>query len=134
MGYGQPPQFMPPSPYPPMPQYYQPPMPYNPYSYGYPPQGMYAPPQYPMAPPPVLLPQSVPDEPEQPASNTPSSEFPQITLPDPSKTGVKPVPPPAPKVETEPNAEGSPAPPVKTNPSQEAANIIRQHMQRRPGA
>ena len=134
MGYTQPMHYMPGAPYQPMPpQYMQPPMQY-PYGYGYSQPGMYAPPTYPMAPPPALPQQPAAPVPEVPVDKggMHNVSVPDIVLPDPSQTGVKQPPPPKPEP-VEASADGQAAP-VKMNPSQEAANIIRQHMQRRPGA
>lgn len=107
-GYGMPPGYPMPG-YPPgygMPMGYPPGMPY--------PQQQYPQPMYPGA------------APQQPAAPAQTSGEMEIKLPPPEETGIKAPPPAAPVV---PPAEGQAAPPEK--PSTAAADIIRQHLQRR---
>lgn len=106
---------------------------------GYPPpMGGYYPQQYPQYPYPqqqVVMGQPMPgygappqQEAPMPASDE-SGEMPATRLPDPAMTGAKaPEAPPPP-------AEGdAPAAAPEKNPSDHAADIIKQHLQRRPGA
>lgn len=116
-GYAQPmyPQPYPQAAYPPAPAYTQP---------GYPQQGMgypAAPNGYPQPTPPVI-------ETPSSASKRSMTSTPAVNLPPPEETGAKP---PEPKP-----AEAKPAEGASTQkiPSSAAADIIRAHMQRRPGA
>lgn len=120
-----------PGPYPPQPGYYPPP--------GYPPAGGYYPayPQqpYPYPQPVVMGQQPVPGQPtappageQPPAQNPPASgaeqELPQFRLPDPNSTGAA----------TEESSAGSSSDSAEEKkPSEYAADIIRRHLQRRPG-
>ena len=104
-----------------------------PYPMGYPPAaGGYFPqyPQYPY-PQPVVMGQPVPPQgaaaPPPPGPATPppggSQSSPEIRLPDPSTTGL----------EEQPTAkEGGSSSSDEKNPSEHAADIIRDHMHRRP--
>jgi predicted component of type VI protein secretion system len=108
-GYGMPPGY---------------PMPGYPPGYGMPqmgyPQGMpYPQQQYPQQ----MYPGAAPQQPTAPAQTSGEME---IKLPPPEETGIKAPPPPAPVA---PPVEGQAAPPEK--PSTAAADIIRQHLQRR---
>lgn len=67
--------------------------------------------------------------PQQPAAAAPQSSEMEIKLPPPEETGIKVPPPPAPVAPPAPGEEGKAAPPEK--PSTAAADIIRQHLQRR---
>jgi hypothetical protein len=86
-------------------------------------------PQYPY-PQPVMMGQPYPSYPQQapeagpPASATDGSEEIQVRLPDPTSTGLQAAQAPA-------AGAGSAA--SAKNPSEHAADIIRQHLHRRPG-
>lgn len=98
------------------------PMPGYPPGYGMPmgyPQGM----PYPQQMYPGVAPQQA-----APAPAQTSSEL-EIKLPPPEETGIKTPAPPAPPAAVAPGAEGQAKPPEK--PSTAAADIIRQHLQRR---
>lgn len=121
------PQLPPGYPYPPQQQ----PMGY-PYPMGYPPAGGYFPqyPQYPYPQPVVmgqpLAPQgaaapSLPEPVAPPQDGSQSS--PDVRLPDPSTTGAE---------EQAAAKEGASSSSDEKNPSEHAADIIRQHMHRRP--
>ena len=138
--------------YPQVPAYPQPPMVYPgggmPFSY---PQHAYPQPpmMYPYQQPNYSYPQAPPQYPVQPAADSVSFssdgsgvEAPPVRLPDPKSTGATApqaaVPPPPPPEasetsETDNGEQAKEAPPApKKNPSQSAADIIRQHLQRRP--
>ncbi|MDA0833727.1 MAG: FHA domain-containing protein [Planctomycetota bacterium] len=131
MPYGMPPQMMPPyGMYPPpgYPGYGYPPMP------GY--QPGYQPPMYPQQT--MVYPGASPQEGTAPPANKgqgsskADADLTPVRLPDPETAGyVAPAPPPPPPPPKEGEAEGA-APPQPANPSQQAADIIRQFMQRRP--
>ncbi|MFK7818591.1 MAG: FHA domain-containing protein [Planctomycetaceae bacterium] len=136
-----------PQPAAPAPGYPQQPMPYAPppiqYPPGYPqqyqPQPMY-PPQYPGMPPgyPPQMPgypapgQMMPQQPMQPPPPQPApeeaaaeadEEFPEVSLPKPSETGVK--------EDAKPKGSGGSSK-DEDNPSGSAGDIIKQYIQRRP--
>lgn len=116
------------------PGYYPPPG--YPQQAGYPPQGYPQqpggfPPGYPPQPGypqgyPEQAPPAEPPAPEQTATESTSDSLPDILLPPPEETGAKP---PEPKPEKPAEGSGSQA----DDPSTHAADIIRQHMRRRPG-
>ena len=89
---------------------------------GYPPQMMPGQPVPSQFQPPVESPAA-----EEPAASVDpdSATVPEIRLPAPSDTGVKAVAPKA-------NADGSASVEEEKNPAEHAADIIRQHMNRRP--
>lgn len=129
----------PPGQYPQQPGYYPapPPMGYPPQMGGYYPQYPQQPYPYPQPvvmgqPMPGYAPQQPPPPQEQPQQPPPSQEqdqMPETRLPDPSTTGAKqPEAPPAAK-----NGEKGDTPPPAKDPSNYAADIIRQHLTRRPG-
>jgi len=107
-----------------MPGYVYPPYIQQPYPYGYPPPGY--PGYYPQ------MPMAYPGQPQQyaapaapPAEATPEagSNVPEVRLPDPSTTGAKPPEPSQPSASGEKKGENVP---------EQAANIIKQYLQRRP--
>ncbi len=137
--------------YPQLPAYPQPPMMYPPAGmpYGYPQPGYPQPPMiYPYQQPGYAYPQASPAYPTQPALDSvdcgddgSSAEAPPVRLPDPKSTGASrqpaapPPPPAAESPESDKEETGTEPPPApKKNPSQSAADIIRQHLQRRPDA
>ncbi|GAB4141576.1 MAG: hypothetical protein Tsb009_11420 [Planctomycetaceae bacterium] len=129
----------------PMYPYPQQPMGYFQQPMGFPPQPGYYPPQYPQQPmayPPQMMPgQPIPAQFQpQPAVEPPaaevespsSTEIPEVRLPDPSETGADKSVPNA-SNETSEEADATPSPPSdEKKPSEHAADIIRQHMNRRP--
>lgn len=120
----------------PQPGYYmQQPMGY-PQQPGYFPQYGYAPQMLPGQPvpaqfqPPAEAPAPAPAPAPEPETPEPDA-IPDVRLPDPSQTGVASTAPQAPA----PKGDGEAAPPPSApekNPSDHAADIIRQHMNRRP--
>ena len=119
-----------------------PPPPGYPYGMGFPgPMPGYYPqyPQYPQYPypQPVVMGQPYPPAypqqqqlaPEPPPASADDSDAPDVRLPDPRTTGVKAA------LDPVPTADGAapPPPPSSKNPSEHAADIIRQHLHRRPG-
>lgn len=134
-----PPGYPPGYPYPPQPMAYPPGYPYPPQPMAYPP-GTYPPPMgYPQAyPQPIAYaaPAPAPEAPVEKKSSARTVEAPPLYLPPPEETGAKdaaPAPPPPPPTEAV-GEDGKPvAPKVESKkPSLAAADIIRQHMQRRP--
>lgn len=104
--------------YPPQQQPFQQPMP------GYPQQhmpGQMPPQQQPAPAPPAAA--------EPPAGGTQTADGLNVSLPDPSETGAKAPAPPAPAASAENKGEAADDPAS----NQSAADIIQQHMQRRPG-
>lgn len=88
----------------------------------YPPQGYPQQPMYPQQQPQLQAPAA----PVEPAATPQAAAQTEVSLPDPSETGAKDDPPPAPV------AESSDAPAeIKSN--QSAAEIIKNQMNRRPG-
>lgn len=134
MPYGMQPQFLPPYGMYPPPGYP---------AYGYPPMPGYMPGyQQPMYPQPNMpYPGQSQGQPQQIETVPPANkgrgspktdaDLTPVRLPDPGTTGYIAPPPPAPLKEGEAEAAAA----VKAaNPSEQAADIIRQFMQRRPGA
>jgi hypothetical protein len=76
--------------------------------------------------------QSWPSAPQAEESRTAAAAaLPAIRLPDPSTTGAQPAPAPvAPAAAT--GEQAAPKPADQQNPAQKAAEIIKQHMRRRP--
>jgi predicted component of type VI protein secretion system len=118
------------------------PPPGYPYGMGFPgPMPGYYPqyPQYPQYPypQPVVMGQPYPGYPQQQpqseppaASSADDSDILDVRLPDPKTTGLQAANAP---VTTGNGPAAPPPPPTSKNPSEHAADIIRQHLQRRPG-
>ena len=125
----------------PGPSYFQPMGAYPGYPYQqpmmpFPPMGMYPQPMpmpYAMPAPAYPQPQvQTPTPPPQQSSSSSTVPVPPVRLPKPEETGVAAAPPPPPPEAPGTNGEAKAPAAAEVKPSEKAAEIIRQHLHRRP--